>query len=85
MSLPCIVSGEGGAVSGKELSGGEAAPFMTEVSTLERNRRNRRRRKLTGKLLHPEVANRRKQAGGRRSAEMIKAGEYRMAVPGKKA
>jgi len=34
------------------------------------------------KLLHPEVVNRRKGAGGRRSAEMIRQGAYRVAIPG---
>ncbi len=34
------------------------------------------------KLLHPEVANRRRGAGGRRSAELIRTGVYYVAVPG---
>ena len=57
--------------------------MTTDPRTLERNRRNKRRRKITGKLLHPEVANRRRQIGGRRSAEMVRQGVYFMARPGR--
>ena len=51
---------------------------------LERYKRNTRERKLRGgRPLHPDVINRRKSAGGRKTAEMIKQGIYYLPVPGK--
>lgn len=51
---------------------------------LARYRRNRLERKMRGgKPLHPDVRNRRKSAGGRKTAEMIKAGIYSLPVPGR--
>lgn len=34
------------------------------------------------KLLHPEIVNRRKQRGGRKTAELIRTGKYHLPVPG---
>jgi hypothetical protein len=55
---------------------------LRKIRDNERSLRNKRRLRLTGRYLHPEVVNRRKQAGGRRTAELLRIGVYSLPLVG---
>lgn len=53
-----------------------------ETLWMRNYREKLRANKKIPKLLHPEVVNRRKQRGGRRTAELIRQGVHTIPVPG---
>ena len=81
------------AVASEDLSGVRTKIGRPRTRTLEEEKayeRNwlkeyKRKQRASGKLpklLHPEVVNRRKQRGGRRTAQLIREGVHHLPVPG---